>query len=407
MKNIPTIHAPASKSYFQRALAAALLAQGTSRLKNISWCDDSWAAKTIIENLGAVTEETGRDLLVISRGVRFNQKTFSAGEAGLSVRMFSPILAFSNETVTFNGKGSLLKRPVKIIEEALAQLKVHVKSNNGFLPLEIKGPIQPGKIHIDGSLSSQLLTGLLLSLPVLKGDSIISVNELKSIPYIDMTLSVMKSFGVEVDHDNYQTFYIKGNQPYRPTQFNIEGDWSGAAFWLVLGAIKKPLEVLNLNHHSEQADKAIVAALEKAGASVFFKEQSVVVKPGKLKAFEFDATHCPDLFPPLVCLASQCEGTTAIKGVSRLTHKESNRAEVLKNEFAKVGIQVTLNGDVMYVKGGEIQPATIDSNNDHRIAMAGGILNLVAKGQVDVHNKEAVNKSYPSFFEDLEKLTFD
>jgi 3-phosphoshikimate 1-carboxyvinyltransferase len=398
------IHAPASKSYMQRALAVALFAEGESVLEHISWCDDSLAAKAIIEQLGAETEEQGRMLKVRSHGVTFGKTEFSAGEAGLSIRMFSPVLALSDRTVTFTGKGSLLKRPVGIIEDALRQLGAEVTSNDGFLPLRIKGPVKAGKIRIDGSLSSQLLTGLLITLPVLNGDSEIRVDNLKSRPYIDMTLAVMKSFGVEVEHHDYEVFNVRGGQKYRPVRYNIEGDWSGGAFWLVLGAVKGRVEVLNLDYRSRQADKEIITALQRAGASVEMKENSVLVDSGELKAFDFDATHCPDLFPPLVCLASQCAGTTAIKGVSRLTHKESNRAEVLKNEFARVGIQVTLDGDVMYVKGGEIKPAAIDSHNDHRIAMAGGILDLFSEGKVEVINKEAVNKSYPSFFEELGKI---
>ncbi len=402
--NKKIIIAPASKSYLQRALAVSALAEGTTILRNVSWCDDSLAAKNIVQQLGAEVLENGRTLMIKSNGLTFKKDSFSAGEAGLSIRMFSPVLALGNKKITFSGRGSLLKRPVNIIEEALLQLGAEVSSVDGYLPLTIQGPLQPGKISIDGSLSSQLLTGLLIALPVLKGDSEINVKNLKSRPYIDMTLEVMKSFGVEVENENYEVFKIKGNQQYQAVDYNIEGDWSGAAFWLVLGAVKGNVEVLNLDVNSRQADKAILAALQKAGAKVETGENSVTVEKGALKAFDFDATHCPDLFPPLVCLASQCAGISTIKGVSRLTHKESNRAEVLKQEFAKTGIEVTLDGDIMRIQGGEILPAVIDSHNDHRIAMAGGILDLFSKGKVEVVNKEAVNKSYPEFFEELEKL---
>ncbi len=404
MSNRIKITAPASKSYLQRALAVSLLAEGKTVLENVSWCDDSLAAKTLIEQLGAIVSEDNDKLTIVSKGVKFNNNLFSAGEAGLSIRMFSPILALSNEKVTFTGHGSLLKRPVNIIEDALVQLGAKVKTNNGFLPLEIQGPIKAGKIRIDGSLSSQLLTGLLITLPVLNGDSEIYVNNLKSRPYIDMTLSIMKAFGVDVENKNYEVFYVKGNSKYKPATYNIEGDWSGGAFWLVLGAVKGNMEILNLNYNSRQADKEIITALQKSGAKVSINENSISVEKGKLKAFDFDATHCPDLFPPLVCLASQCEGVTSIKGVSRLTHKESNRAEVLRKEFANVGIEVELDGDIMKIKGGEISEGIIDSNNDHRIAMAGGILDVISNGKVKIRNKEAVNKSYPTFFEVLDNV---
>jgi 3-phosphoshikimate 1-carboxyvinyltransferase len=398
-----TVSAPASKSYLQRALAVSLLAKGITTLENVSWCDDSLAAKKIIESLGAVCREDNRSLIIKSKGVKFNEKYFSAGEAGLSIRMFSPILALSQGEVVFNGKGSLLKRPVKLIEDALKQFNVDISSNNGLLPLKIKGAINPGKVNIDGSLSSQLLTGLLITLPVLNGDSEIIVDNLKSVPYIDMTLSVIKDFGVEIENYDYKIFKIKGNQKYNPITFNIEGDWSGAAFWLVLGAVIGSVEVLNLNYNSQQADTAIITALKKAGAEVIINNNSVVVKRQYLKSFDFDATHCPDLFPPLVCLASQCEGLTKIKGVSRLTHKESNRAKVLQQEMAKAGIEIKLDNDIMIIKGGNVNAAVIDSHNDHRIAMAGGILDVISNGTIEIHNKEAVKKSYPTFFDELNK----
>ena len=399
--NIIKIPAPASKSYMQRALAAALLAKGETVLKNVSWCNDSLVAKKIIEDLGADTVQKNHDLFITSGFLKPKTKVFSAGEAGLSVRMFSPVLALFDDEIEFTGEGSLLNRPVEIIEDALKKLGVKVESNNGFLPLKIKGPLKPGKITVDGSLSSQLLTGLLITLPLLDGDSEIKVENLKSIPYIDMTIEVMENFGINIVNKEYKLFKIKGNQKYKSTVYNIEGDWSGAAFWLVLGAVKGNIEVLNLDYSSRQADKQIIKALTSAGADVKIKPGSVYVNKNKLNAFEFDATHCPDLFPPLACLAAACNGTSVIKGVSRLKHKESDRATVLKKEFAKVGINISLDGDFMKITGGKIKIGTIDSNNDHRIAMAGGILNLIFDEPVNVINKKAVNKSYPEFFEIL------
>jgi len=398
-KNKIILSAPASKSYLQRALAVSVLAQGTTILTNVSWCDDSLVAKKIVERLGAEIFEKNKTLTIKTNSVTFKHDTFSAGEAGLSIRMFSPVLALENKKIIITGRGSLLKRPVKIIEDALTSLGVEVSSANGFLPLTVKGPIKSGKINIDGSLSSQLLTGLLITLPLLDGNSEINVDNLKSRPYIDMTLEVMKSFGVEVENNNYKLFKINGRQKYKAVNYNIEGDWSGAAFWLVVGAVKGNVEVLNLNADSRQADKAILEALKKAGAKVEINKNSITVDKNLLNAFNFDATDCPDLFPPLACLASQCEGTSVIKGVSRLTYKESNRALVIKREFEKVGIKVVLDGDFMHITGGKINAGTIDSNNDHRIAMAGGILDMFSDEKVEVLNKSAVNKSYPDFFD--------
>ena len=402
-KNI-ILRATSSKSYLQRALAIAALAEGQSVLENISWCDDSIIAKSIIENLGAVISESNKNLIINSQGLKFNSTNFNAGESGLSVRMFSPIFALSNKEIIFSGAGSLTKRPMQIITDALTQLGVRVKTNNESLPIKIQGPINAGKIVIDGSLSSQLLTGLLIALPLAKGNSIIEVKNLKSKPYIDMTLSIMRYFGVDVENNNYEIFKIKGNQNYKSIKYNIEGDWSSAAFFLVAGAVKEKIEISNLNINSKQADRKIITVLEKAGAKITVKDKSIIVERDELNSFKFDATDCPDLFPPIVCLASQCKGTSIIKGVSRLAHKESNRAKSLKQEFAKIGISISLENDLMYITGAKTKSGIINSHNDHRIAMAGGIMNLFCNNEIKIENKEVVNKSYPNFFEKLELL---
>jgi 3-phosphoshikimate 1-carboxyvinyltransferase len=402
MNNI--IKAPASKSYLQRALAISALAKGTTVLQNISWCNDAIAAKNIIENLGATIKENNRNLTIISDGLNLKALSFSAGESGLSVRMFSPILALSNKEIIFTGEGSLKTRPIQIIDDALSQLAAKIETNNGLLPITIKGPIKSGIIEIDGSLSSQLLTGLLIALPLVEGNSVIKVQNLKSIPYIDMTLSIIKEFGVEIENDDYKIFRIKGNQKYNAANYNIEGDWSAAAFFLVLGAVNGKIIVENLNSNSLQADKEILTVLRKSGAEISIKENTIIVNKKELNAFDFDATNCPDLFPPIVCLAAECKGKSTIKGVLRLIHKESNRARVLKQEFAKIGINITLDGDLMHITGGKLKSGIINSHNDHRIAMAAGIMNLFTDKNIEIENQYAVNKSYPEFFKDLEKL---
>lgn len=404
--NLNKIVAPASKSYLQRALAISALAVGKTELKNVSFCDDVIAAKEIIEALGVETDSKDRTLSIKSNKIVFDQQRYSAKEAGLSIRMFSPILAMGDQLLTFSGTGSLLKRPMQSIVDALEQLSVKVESNDGLLPLQIQGQIQAGTIDIDGALSSQLLTGLLISLPVLEGDSIINVKNLKSKPYIDMTLDIMKAFSVEVEHDNYKVFKIKGQQKYKPSIYNIEGDWSAASFFLVLAAVKGEVQVENLDPNTKQADRAILNVLKEVGANIEIQNQSVKLSPGQLKAFEFDATHCPDLFPPLVVLASQCNGVSQIKGVNRLIHKESNRAEVLKQEFEKIGVSIELVADIMKITPGLIKDGIIDSNNDHRIAMAAGVLSLLTEKKIQILNKEAIHKSYPDFFTELYKLRF-
>lgn len=395
---------PASKSYLQRALAIGLLENGTTILRNVSWCDDSVAVKNIVSELGANIIEQEHQLIIQSSGLQINNNSFFVGESGLALRMFCPIIALSGKKVTISGNGSLNNRPVDFVAKTLKQVGVTATTNKGLPPITIQHKLSGGKFSIDGSISSQLLTGLLIALPLADSDSEILVDNLKSIPYINMTLDTIRHFGVQISHNNYKHFFIKGNQTYKPTEFTIEGDWSGAAFFLVAGALMGEIEITNLSVNSLQADRKILDVLQKTGAKISVNSNSVIVGKNNLKAFNFDATHCPDLFPPLVVLAANCKGTSTIKGVSRLIHKESNRAEVIKGELVKLGIRIQIQEDMMLIEGGEIKGGTIDSHNDHRIAMMGGILNLVASDEILIKNKETVNKSYPQFFNDLKML---
>ena len=394
------IKAPSSKSYMQRAVAIALLAEGETLIKNADFCKDSLSILKVAEQLGAEIQINGDEVSILGKR-DFNGKTLSAGESGLGIRTFTPIASLFPQTIKLTGEGSLLKRPLDMVEKPLRDLGVAVKSHYGYLPLTVSGPLEGGEAEVDGSISSQVLTGLLIALPMAKNDSVLKVKNLQSIPYINMTLDILKEFGAEVQEENYEIFKIKGAQKYKARNYKIEGDWSGAAFHLVAGAIAGKVDVKGLNPKSLQADRAIVEALEKAGAKVVISEESIKVAKGPLKSFDFDATHCPDLFPPLVVLAAACKGISKIKGVTRLFHKESNRALVLQNEMGKLGIEIQLDGDVMKVKGGKISGGKIHSNNDHRIAMAAAIAALIADSPVEIEHTEAINKSYSDFFEDL------
>jgi 3-phosphoshikimate 1-carboxyvinyltransferase len=397
------VKAPSSKSVTQRAIAAALLANGQSIIRNPSYCDDSLAAMSIAVGLGAKVEPHPEELRITGSAI-LKETKLNCGESGLAIRMFSPIAALYSGEITMIGANSLKKRPMNMIEEALSQLGVKCTTSGGFLPLTIEGPIKGGNCIIDGSVSSQLLTGLLMALPLAEKESEIRVNNLKSKPYIDLTIGILKSFGIEIQNDDYKTFSIKGNQKYIPQTYFAEGDWSGAAFLLVAGAINGSLSVTGLNTKSHQSDMAILNALEKAGALMTVGEDVVEISHSVLKAFEFDATESPDLFPPLVALASYCSGTTALKGVSRLKHKESNRAETLKNEFGKMNIPVEIKDDLMYITGGKPQGAHVESYDDHRIAMATAVAALGASGKIYIHDSHCITKSYPGFFDDLRML---
>ena len=403
------IQAPASKSSMQRALAAALLTKGTSIISNPGHSNDDKAAMKVIEALGSIIEKQGDKLIIESNGVNAVADEVSCGESGLGIRMFAPIIALSEKEITINGEGSLLTRPMDFFDEILPQLNVKVKSNNGKLPLVIQGPLQPKNIEVDGSLSSQFITGLLMAYAAAGAkDATIKVNNLKSKPYINLTLEVMKQFGLKVPVNNSDEFYFDDstrNSQLTTHNYRVEGDWSGAAFLLVAGAIAGPITVRGLDLTSTQADKAIVDALMAANAGIAIETKGIKIHPVEMDAFYFDATDCPDLFPPLVALAAYCKGETTIKGASRLAHKESNRASTLQEEFWKMGVKIDLNDDIMIIHGGEgVKGAKVHSRHDHRIAMACAVAALKADGETIIEEAGAVKKSYPDFFNDLKSL---
>jgi 3-phosphoshikimate 1-carboxyvinyltransferase len=311
-------------------------------------------------------------------------------------------------------------------DEILPKLNVKVKSQHGKLPLIIQGPLKPVNIEVDGSLSSQFLTGLLLAYaasPSSPGGAkgvvsedpgystvSIKVRNLKSKPYIDLTLDVMKQFGLKVpENKNYEEFIFHNDSSpdsrLRAHDYTVEGDWSGGAFLLVAGAIAGSITVRGLDLMSTQADKAIVDALMSANAAIAMEAKGIKVNTGEMKGFVFDATDCPDLFPPLVALAAYCKGRTTIKGISRLIHKESNRALTLQDEFDKMGVLIKLERDEMLIQGnGIVKGADVHSHHDHRIAMACAVAGLKATSEMVIEEAQAVNKSYPDFYSDLRSI---
>jgi 3-phosphoshikimate 1-carboxyvinyltransferase len=402
----------------QRACAAALAAKGTSMIKNPGNSNDDKAAMDIIQKLGATIEMEDEKLKVESKGVQPVSSEIQCGESGLSIRMFTPLVALSNKEITINGSGSLTTRPMDFFDEILPMLSVKIQSNNGKLPLKVQGPVLPATIEIDGSLSSQFLTGLLMAYAASNATDVsIKVNNLKSKPYIDLTLDVMKQFGLKVpENKNYEEFFFSESDfDYAQSShtdpsttlrgYTVEGDWSGAAFLLVAGAVAGNIVVKGLDVFSTQADKAVLQALMDCGCKLSVQPEQIEIGTAPLQAFHFNATECPDLFPPLVALAANCNGKTVIEGTSRLTHKESNRAITLQEEFGKLGIQIDLQDDLMIVHGGAgIKSATVHSRHDHRIAMACAVAALNANGEVLIEEAEAINKSYPDFYEHLQKL---
>lgn len=399
-----SITAPASKSYAQRAVAAALLAGGETTLTHLDLCNDTRAALDVARRLGASVSHEGTTY-TIRGGLNPVSTKLNIGESGLATRLFTPIASLCHMPITINGEGSILRRPIEMMEEPLQALGVEVISNGGYLPISVKGPMRGGEIHVDGSLSSQFITGLLMALPLSPNDTVLHVENLKSRPYVDMTIDLAARFGVAIEHNNYEQFYIAGGQHYTPCTYNIEGDWSGVSCLLVAGATAGSITIRNLNHISLQADLAIIEALARAGAEIITTNSSVTVHGGPLHAFEFDATDCPDLFPALAALAASCEGTSVLTGTQRLTYKESNRAETIAEVFGRLGIGVDLSEEnTMRITGGPVSSAVVDSHNDHRIAMAAAVAALSSDDSVVIEGANAADKSYPNFWNDLDTL---
>ena len=401
-----TIQVPASKSAVQRAFALALLRGGDTLIFNAGESEDENAARNIIRALGAVLERAGNVEIVYSTGIKNAPAKINCGESGLSLRMFTPIASMSSENIMVSGRGTLLKRPLKFFDEVLPELGVKTNSNNGYLPLELRGPLIPKHLEINGPASSQYITGLLfayassVTVPVE-----LVVKNLKSKPYVDLSVQMLNHFGFPVREIRPGCFLIEPPDiSYECIEYRAEGDWSSASFMLVAAAISGEIKLTNLKRESLQADKAIFEALEQVGAAYFWEEDNLVCKNQSLKAFSFDAADCPDLFPPLAALAANCQGVSQIKGISRLADKESDRSRSILETLSSCGVEAWIDKDGMLIRGSRIHDAVIHSFHDHRIAMMASILALNAEGPLQIESYTAVNKSYPGFFRDLQNL---
>lgn len=396
---------PCSKSYAQRALAAALLSQERSVLHGVEFCDDTRSALRCIGMLGAEVEHLDDHTLAIRGGLRPRSHVLHVGESGLAARLFAPVAALWHENIRIEGEKSLLRRPMSMFVGPLRQLGARAADTGGLLPLDLCGPLRGGSAAIDGSVSSQFVTGLLLALPLAAGDTTLRVENPVSVPYLDMTVHTAGVFGVEICHNDFSEFYIPGGQRYRGADFAIEGDWSAAAMLLVAGAVAGEVAVRNVSMLSRQADTAVCDALVRAGAAVIDEPHSVTAAHRPLRGFEFDATQCPDLFPALAVLAAVADGVSVIRGVSRLRDKECDRGEAIREEFGKLGVEVDFgDDDTLRIRGGAVHAGAVRSHGDHRIAMALAVLALRADGPVAIEGAECVAKSYPDFFGDLQSI---
>ncbi len=403
--------APGSKSAAQRMVACALLARGKTTINEYPDSRDCKVALDVAQALGAVVTVKGNVVQIIGgfpnaflSGIRNPKEEVFCGESGLSSRMFIPIAALHDQLITFNGEGSLLSRSFSSFENVLPQLGVLFESSDGKLPVKVTGPVKNGIVEMEAIVSSQFLTGLLMALTRAGGESVIHVKNLMSKPYVEMTMQILERFGGQITQRDFKEFTIQPTQ-LNPQTIRVPGDWSGAAFLIVAGVLcaEKGIRIENLETEFAQADQAIVSILQEMNADIQVEENAIVVKASDIKAFEFDANDCPDLFPPLAALASFADGVSTIYGVKRLINKESNRGKTLQQEFAKANIRIILRDDEMKIYPAHIAPAIINSHNDHRIAMAAAVLG-VAGARMTIKGAECVNKSFPEFFQTLQGL---
>lgn len=407
------VWAPPSKSIMQRALALATFAEGVTMLERPSESDDCTQAMMMSAQLGA-TLELGDDAVAVHGVARPSPRTdtLTPGESGLGARTFGTLAALHDHPLQVAREGTLTARSFEGWATALRTCGAVVEGQGPGDTLSVQGPLQPGDYELDANGSSQVITGLLCSLPLLKGDSQLTVHNVTSTPYMEMTLEMMEDFGLRVDArplEDTRTWIVNipGNQRAQAVNMTVDGDWSGAAFLLGLGLLCAPqsLTIEGLASSVTQADEAIKGALLFSGCRLAGVDDGIQVFAGKPKAFEVDLTDCPDLFPPLAAMAVFAKKPSTLKGLHRLGNKESNRGLAIQEEWAKLGIQVDLDEakDTLRVHPGCPQAGRIDPRGDHRMAMAAALLGA-AGAPVEILNAECVAKSYPAFFDDLESL---
>ena len=410
-----TIEIPPSKSYSHRAVIAAALAEGgkKSKIDNLKFSVDITTTTDIMENWGAEIERFENALEIIGNGGKVvpKDKYVQCNESGSTIRFLIPIGITNKNELIFDGKGKLVDRPLDSYYKIFDKQGIFYKNENGKLPLTVNGKLKAGNYEIDGNISSQFITGLLYALPLLDGDSKLTINKnLESKGYIDLTLEILKLAGIEIVNNDYKSFDIRGNQIYKPLNYTVEGDYSQVAFWIVAGIISanrnNEVKCLHVNKNSLQGDREIIEIVERMGANIEIFDNYVIVNPSKTKGTVIDISQCPDIGPILTVLGALSEGETRIINGERLRIKESDRITSIKTELNKLGANVTEEGDSLIIQGVErfAGGVTVNAWNDHRIAMSLAIASTRCEKEIILEEAESVRKSYPHFWDDFVKM---
>lgn len=417
-----TIPAIASKSVAHRLIIVAALANGETHVRCNTTCADIEATIRCLVALGAHIEAVDDGYLVkpMPKSVAFgllralHGNVLDCGESGSTLRFMLPVACALGAEATFTGSTRLGERPLSPLAEELIAAGCELEGLGGF-PLKASGRMRPGRFELPGNVSSQYITGLLLAAPLLDRSSEIVVHgRIESRPYINLTIQAMQAFGVDVfvdrrttGEDEELTVFTTENDTYRtPGAVEVEGDWSNAAFWLCAGAMGRlPIKVDGLSLSSAQGDRNVLAALSRFGARIGRSTNAAIARPDKLHGFEMSAKDIPDLVPIIAAVASVAEGRTVITDCARLRIKESDRLATVAAELGNLGAQISIKRDALIIDGlPSLIGGTVDAHNDHRIAMMAAIAAMRCENDVYIRGAEAVDKSYPLFFEHYRQL---
>jgi len=399
------ISIPSSKSLSHRALITAALADGVSVIHSLAENNDTKATLSIMEKAGASFTKEGNDLIVHGmHHMSYDGSVLDCGESGSTLRFLIPLFSLSAEEAVFTGHGKLMERPQNVYEEIYAEQGLLFQKTNE--ELHVKGPLQSGTYALQGNVSSQFISGFMFALPLSAGDSVIEVKPpYESASYVGLTMDALNRSKIQVEQEGL-SYHIKGQQVYQPIDCTVEGDDSQMAFFAMEALIHHvPLDVLNIRHDSRQGDHVIVDLVKRMGGQAEEIENGYRFDGTSLHACVIDLADCPDLGPALFALASQCEGETTFINAGRLRVKESDRIACMEAEMKKLGCVISSKDSIVTVQGKTAVHggAVLNGHNDHRIVMALSVLASIADQPVTIEGSEAVNKSYPDFFLDLQK----
>lgn len=407
---------PPSKSMAHRAVICAALSDGLCKVRNIDYSDDIIATIEAMKALGAVITKKDEYLEVIgikSSDNKINnsissERIIDCNESGSTLRFLVPIASLFEGVNRFVGRGNLGKRPLDTYYKIFDDQKIKYSYKEGILDLKTEGKLKSGEFKVKGNISSQFITGLLFTLPLLDGDSKITITtEMESKGYVDLTLSAIKDFGVEIINNNYEEFIIKGNQTYNSRDYRVEGDYSQAAFFLCADAISNEVVVNDLKLDSLQGDKEVIDILERMGVKIENKDNGIIgMANSQLNSTIIDGSQCPDIIPVVSLVAALGKGTTEVINAGRLRIKECDRLAAVASELNKLGAKITEKEDgliiegVSKLKGG----CSVWSHKDHRIAMTLAIASTVCEEPIVIRDYECVSKSYPEFWNDFKNV---